>query len=585
MYVKNVLMDENEGLYIDLTDLNTRLDNIHKPHHNGTDEVPTPEEETQNVSVLWGPVGLGETATFYAWQACYYTYETETVSYTQYLNVYNDTFLTGSTSDSAQTDYFWRGLTEIVVNTQECGKHGDWCYAYEGGNDTISWTGNHPMTITSFYGTEVKSYPGGLANPKTGIVDSTLTIDSMTADTTRWKVIVKNTEKTTNIKIHRILVKDAIIYTTSLPSYTPDLYTSTVNFHRDLAHPFDITNTAYYVNTSSFDTVSKLASGFDIINAVNMQNFYIKTVADIYTNSIGESFFYSHYVKISTVDGQPAALCTTADHRAYLSPNKDGSGTPVAEYAVDYYTSSIENILDTRRTVRSYNNKTLSFEATDFLGKTQNFTFLWDSDGSVTQSTDATKSKQSQWQQQILKYFSKEGRERDGGIYKYGIKQEGILKKNITSTIFSNTTFSSHIPVYVCDTTGMKMLCTFTESQSQSVNGVTKNVAHFMPATNATKVYLKSTESNPGLRSTIPTNTSTSSFVAYYGGFKRMPYYDKKVPLKGVYITSSLESLPIQDINSSTTDPYHLYYATKDTSSEYKNVVNAKGISSYGTIM
>ena len=581
MYVKNVLMDENEGLYIDLTDLNTRLDNIHKPYHDGTDEVPEPKEETQNVSVLWGPVALGETAKFYAWQACYYTYETETVSYDVYQNVYNDTLLTGST-DSVQTDYFWRGVTEIVVNTQEA-KHGDWCYAYEGPNDTVLWTSNHPMASNkTFDNTKYKSYPGGLADPKTGIVDSTLTISNMTADTTRWKAVKMSTENTTNIKIHRILVKDAIIYTTDLPSGIEEVKTYTVNFYKDLAHPYDITSTSTFVDTSDFASVGYVSSGFNIINAVNMQNFYLKHVADTYSNSIADYFFVPHYIKVSTVNGQPAALCSTASHRAYLSPNKDGSGTSVSEDAVDYIALSLEDVLNTQRNARTVDTSSLNITALDALGKTQSFHPFWDTDGEVTQSTD---EQHQDWYNEIKSYFSKEGRTESSGIYKYDIKQQGIYKKNLTATIFTNTTFYSHIPVYVCDTTGMKMLCTFTESSSQSVNGVTKNVAHFMPATNANKVYLESTFSNPGLRSKMPTSAFSNKPVGSYGGFRRMPYYDKTVPLKGVYITSEDESLSPQAIGPSTTDPYHLYYATSDTASDYKNVINAKSITSYGSPM
>lgn len=64
--IKNVLMDENEGLYIDLDDAWKRLNNIKFP-----EEQPEEEKKTYVVQTNC-PLEVGDIAKFYAWRACYY---------------------------------------------------------------------------------------------------------------------------------------------------------------------------------------------------------------------------------------------------------------------------------------------------------------------------------------------------------------------------------------------------------------------------------------------------------------------------------------------------------------------------------
>lgn len=67
--LKSVLMDNNEGLYIDITDLINRLNNIRLAVKKSTPVVPTPDpEKTENVLHFWSPLHLGDQAMFKAWR-------------------------------------------------------------------------------------------------------------------------------------------------------------------------------------------------------------------------------------------------------------------------------------------------------------------------------------------------------------------------------------------------------------------------------------------------------------------------------------------------------------------------------------
>ena len=69
MLLKNVLMDSEEKLYVDFSDLVKRIEALEKKQ---------PETETDYISVLYNPIKLGTTATFRAWQPSYWVKETST---------------------------------------------------------------------------------------------------------------------------------------------------------------------------------------------------------------------------------------------------------------------------------------------------------------------------------------------------------------------------------------------------------------------------------------------------------------------------------------------------------------------------
>ncbi len=587
MYVKNVLMDTNEGLYIDLTDLNTRLDNIHKPHHDGTDEVPTPKEETQNVSVLWGPVALGETAKFYAWQACYYIYTEETATVYNKERIYQRPVKTIDSSGNIITTYaedsFWNGVISITV-------HYDWydvvnrCYGYSD-NGTTKWTAVHEMVNRSTRDSTYTVYAGGLGDSN-GNVKSGLTIAGQYALESKWSApVVKNSEgdSVTNYKINRVYVSNAIIYTTSLPTVNTakeNLQYTTIDIHKDLTHPYNITETKTYVDPSNFFSISTMYKGFDIINAEKKNTFYLKTTYTATTLNIIESNFNMWAIVVPKTTTKGVVLLDHTERYTYeRKPNEDESLS--FDKAMDFITYSESSI------VNQLKNTYTEITSVEVQQVNEALETVWFNSNTGSSTAETKVPVDNSWSTEIDDYFNDTKVKRTRGnnmLYEMADLKEGILAKDLVATAFTNTTFYSHIPVYVCDNTGMKMLCTYQSSDQESISGTTKNVAHFMPATNTSVVYLQDTDAT-GLRSILPTAAYSSKYVVNYGGFVRVPYYDKTVPLKGVYITTEDGGLSPHAVGISTTDPYHLYYATSDTDSEYKNVVNAKSISSYGSPM
>ena len=71
MLIANVLMDENEGLYINLAEIKNRIHNI--------EEKLNPPVETTYSAELVNEIDIGEKATFKAWTACYYKNEEKVV--------------------------------------------------------------------------------------------------------------------------------------------------------------------------------------------------------------------------------------------------------------------------------------------------------------------------------------------------------------------------------------------------------------------------------------------------------------------------------------------------------------------------
>lgn len=78
-YWKPVLMDKNEGIYIDVTDLMNRLNNIRRNPKGSYKPTPDPEPETENILHYWSPIHVGDSANFKAWKiSCLCTYKVTT---------------------------------------------------------------------------------------------------------------------------------------------------------------------------------------------------------------------------------------------------------------------------------------------------------------------------------------------------------------------------------------------------------------------------------------------------------------------------------------------------------------------------
>ena len=97
MLIKSVLMDNNEGLYIDLKDIEDRTKRIEAK----LEEPETPITPIGEADKLINEIDIGETAVFKAWKSCYYTRETQIVGYDKdsYYEIYPRRYLYDSTAD------------------------------------------------------------------------------------------------------------------------------------------------------------------------------------------------------------------------------------------------------------------------------------------------------------------------------------------------------------------------------------------------------------------------------------------------------------------------------------------------------
>ena len=175
-------------------------------------------------------------------------------------------------------------------------------------------------------------------------------------------------------------------------------------------------------------------------------------------------------------------------------------------------------------------------------------------------------------------------------IYTKSIDNIQALRNNGASkTIITSNYFYGYIPVYLYNSTGMKMLCRRSSWEDVEINSKSIKSFVYTPATTYTSVYLQTT-SGGYLQASLPSSLLSGetdadgnklSVLFTQGCFIREPGWDKYTTLKGIYyLTSNSSGLdPELTINNSTTNPYNIYYC--DDATELEKFPNAQVVASY----
>ena len=523
MYIKNVLMDANEGLYIDLTDIRQRLDNISFPDKDEPDTVdpiPTPIEETDYESVVWGDVSIGETAKFYAWQACYYTYAVEDVTYTVTTKIYDHAF--------------WRGRDTMLI---------EHVYTHKREN------------LDEYY--ETKEYTYGLEalfNESTNSFSASNTVEGTVAVNNPLTIATQETKTVKATRITRQLVSNAIIYTTKLPdSYNFEtIPTTEYKLHENTKLPYDITSTKTVVTVEEEPT--KLYSSFDYIDGISKSSFYMKAYP---------SYSQLQITRINWLHDSVRVFGDFQEEYYYITGNSTSYETTISNYLNNSGWIKHPTGIDAMQTTfLSNGSQAIVVGASGDYADTSHNTDL------VTETNTA-----------IDTYLAKDNREDNDMPYNSVTLTDAVTTDNLVYKKFSGTNFYGCVPVYLYDTTGMKMVCACDSFDKVTINNKLKYVYHFMPVITASSVYINNTTNY--LRSELPTTITGTEIGRGYGGFIRVPSKDKEVPLRGIWIAQSQLDNEPQDISDNPTDPYHVYYISSKSEYGAKNAVNAKLLSNY----
>lgn len=141
-------MDENEGLYINLADMDIRLQELEKKI------TPKEDPEGEYKVYLNGPLGLGDTAQFKAWELVYY--EPEEYTYNcDYYAYYYPPVVTGAI-EAANIEYKVNEKTTGDETTYYCTKTGDeWTktFSYYAFTNPAKFLGKTPIYGTLLFET------------------------------------------------------------------------------------------------------------------------------------------------------------------------------------------------------------------------------------------------------------------------------------------------------------------------------------------------------------------------------------------------------------------------------------------------
>ena len=286
MFIKNVLMDANEGLYIDLSDIWKRLNNIKFPDTDpDIDPVPDPEkpeiDPTTADFILLNEIDLGTTATFKAWRSCYYVEETSVVvgkntyeTYLPYKHIYINSTISGVPLESgincctSYTQTEINGTIKFVPN-----------------NSTLGFTVSSDPTETLSF------------SSWSGWVDAKGNINTTTPDM-QFSLIKTTQEDVKTSKFTRILTDDIIYYTLAEPDSGKDYIENYINSNKQEG--------GKVLTKSTATTFSETGTTYPDLSSIQYSNLSPKVLG-----CIKENTFY-----------QPTNLYTYIDFDDHRNPTE-----------------------------------------------------------------------------------------------------------------------------------------------------------------------------------------------------------------------------------------------------------------------
>ena len=568
MLIKNVLMDANEGLYIDLTDIRARIDAIDIKHDSGTeDDVPIPIEETKYTSVLWGPTSIGSLAHFYAWRPCYYTLSEETVTYTETQNQYEGFFRGYNGACIVYEDYI--SQDPRYDQTQES-------YASSVYQVKSAYTAVVKPGVAAFDGVNKNSQEVeqiGIGSGYLGFMNLTSGTDHTVASivTTADNVVgtINMSTTYTNTATVKVLTRHInesapIIYTRSLPDgtvYKPTF--SSYSLHGNYKKPYE--------KTGTYSKMDSIENQIDFTYASEYNGTYLpeQDIGNEEYCSISPDSVNLLNVTVRRVDGTPTYVENNTMTQFYKAVTTkitwtDDAGTFHESTVDDFAQKDFEGFyLSQQKTFDAYeifkNADTVETASGNWTAKYPDHTGASQSDSIVPTNTIDLDT-------EMKNYYAKSNVETGINTQKW-TSHYGVAEDNFKPYTFTSTAYWSYIPTYVYDSHGMRQLCN-TKTGTITVNNEAKLAMFYFPVKDCSAV---------GLYSTYTELESTKQTGSYfdYGAYVRTPSLDRMATLRGVYVVGDME----EDTPDSGT--YSCYYTTSSKKDDYNTAVNAKNISSY----
>lgn len=549
MLIKNVLMDENEGLYIDFSDLIKRIEALEKDPY-------VPGEKTNYLSILHNPICIGTYKTFRAWRPSYFTKTSTTITQETTNREYYGPIKVNETN--YHTDLLERTTGRYISTaTADSGWYES---AYTRTEENIAGPNGYFHGLTYDADNDHLSATSIADGPEYGSVDSTKTSSQEVVKVTRTKL------------------DSPTIYTLELPDSVSTDFSEYMNHTTEytiatIGSNVTVTNTKY---KGLLEDATSYINYEDHLQVFVQDEFYIKNpyLKKISTNNIiNDNVYYInklelYFTKVETnilnyanpdySNGTIRYYSESYSKNPELYPddwqdskagecyltldiiNYDG---PDAATTLSYVLNHYYEIQPTLNTSLGW-GQVLDLENSPGIHKQLDISLIQDTEASVN------------------------NRYAEGDLeVNFDGEQPFLTMQN---NVFSREKFP-RIGVYVRKGTDMYLVCDF-DYDSETIDGVRYVYYHFCPAEEIKTPIKANVTDQLKWSGTAPTGSLSKEFV-------RVPLLDIYARFAGIYINDdSLVS------GTSIYDGYKswIYYSKNYYPDSFKSALNSQGsITSY----
>lgn len=486
MLWKPVLMDSNEGLYIDFSDLDARIKALEDK--GGGKPIPIEPEETTTQYAIYtsGPIAYGATGNFKAWELVYYTEEE-----------YDDTI---NVDITVNHPIFYSGLDGIEYQVDIWSKEkkkkdyvDEYYYAVTAETETVN--------IGEYYGTY-------------GTFDGDWELTSLSR--TKPDYVSHQEARTTAVKRKKVTRHHTgkFIYTVQEPngdtSYIRDLFLTTMtDIDGNTISLVGASNawTDYYTLSGNLTGVNLITYSYGTSSEKTLSLAKLNLgVLSHYTSSYSSyvHYFYDFVTSDVILPDDEFSSVSYSTEKYVISPTSNSNigsypnvllypsanGELLAKYADGYYKAELTDTIEFKRL----------YEMTSSTTKV-----LYGSLASHNITIDYNGNKLNEYSEDNLiatinnkKYAYAPGSSSDYKIWTTTTeKQDGITAYTISEgTLFNNLTVHDYdsldegcLPIYTKDANGFNMWCRYTK------NTIAKRIYHMFYPVDSFWMYDKNNDS------------------------------------------------------------------------------------------
>ena len=573
MYIKNILMDGKEGIYTDLSNIQELINLV---------RAELERTPTAYWSVLWCPIRIGQSTKFYAWKPCYYTMDTEEITYETRTVTYGKPFFRRRNSlllniaVYRKDDGIYEAKEEKAVTVAGTDSTGESVTSYTVYDTPVGDSSTHTrdtyLELKQVVMAKKSAFLGFVYEDGMIPTISVLATDVLASDysTTSTKTTVKVN------KINRIIDNSVTIYTISEPDVSPTKPTFTnIYKHEDYKHPYMRTATDVLMNKIEDDDLTFLLASCNKENTL-----YQEDVCDT------EKFT----ITLESTEREVMNVCSWETEDKYDLFYHEGKTEGWVKETADVATG-LQTPANIQVTDYAHHSDYTYFVTTTPYTLTEHVLYSPDvesgyvsevTDDSLFGTTEAPTIKDildtqvNNYFNQAYTYFNGVGvakYSKDDEMYSYINHHNTIKESSFQPYVFSCTDYAEYIPVFVKDSSNqMRMLCDW-KLEKTTVSDKSIEVCNLYPTTYSTYYNIKSTKNY--LTSNNPTD---KEYLFNNGGFVRCPLLDEETTLNGIFVKGTEQTSitrPNCTFTSSTPDLHSIAYANK-VNTDYFTVMNVQ---------